>query len=63
MNEATPILDIDKIVKKDKLTDKEKSCLVYGYARGLAQSVKEQGLFKDWKIEEIISEYLKGISS
>lgn len=43
---------------KQQLTDREKYCIVYEYARRMAEEAKEQGLFKDLTIEEIIELYL-----
>lgn len=39
-----------------KLTDMEKACIVYGYV--LAEEAKEQGLFKELTVEEVIQLFL-----
>lgn len=41
-----------------KLTDMEKACIVYGYVRRMAEEAKEQGLFKDLTVEEVIQLFL-----
>lgn len=40
------------------LTQKEKALILYGYTYRLAQEAKEEGLFKDLTIKEIINLYL-----
>lgn len=40
------------------LTQKEKALILYGYTYRLAQEAKEEGLFKDLTIKEIIDLYL-----
>lgn len=42
----------------NNLTEKEKALLLYGYTFRLAQEAKEDGLFKDLTIKEIIDLYL-----
>lgn len=41
------------------LTDREKACVIYGYAWRMAEEDKEQGFFKDFSIEELIHIFLK----
>ena len=43
---------------KRQLTAQEKVCVIYGYVRRLAEEAKEQGLFKDCSLEEVIRLYL-----
>lgn len=43
---------------KQPLTDREKACIMYGYARRMAEEGKEQGLFKDFSVEELIYIFL-----
>lgn len=42
----------------ESLTDKEKTCLIYGFIRGLAVSDKESDLFKDLTLDELVDYYL-----
>ena len=40
------------------LTEKEKALFLYGYTFRLAQEAKEDGLFKDLTVKDIIDLYL-----
>ena len=46
------------IVRKQILTDREKACLIYGYARRMAEEAKEQGLFQDMPLDAVIHVFL-----
>lgn len=43
------------------LTDREKVCIIYGYTRRMAEESKEQGLFKDFSVDEVIMLFLGDI--
>lgn len=44
---------------KRQFTDREKLCIVYGYIRRMAEEAKEQGLFKDLTVDEVIRLYIR----
>lgn len=37
------------------LTGREKACILYGYIRRMAEESKEQGLFKDLSLADVMS--------
>ena len=40
------------------LTEREKACLVYGYARRMAEEAKAEGLFEDLSLDAVIHLFL-----
>lgn len=44
------------------LTDREKSCIVYGYVWRIAEEAKERGLFKDLSIKDVIQIFFESHS-
>lgn len=52
---------VDLVSNKTKsppLTDREKTCIIYGYTRRMAEEAKEQGLFKDLSVNDVIRLFL-----
>lgn len=45
---------------RQPLTDREKICIIYGYTRRMAEESKEQGLFQDLSVDEVITLFLGG---
>ena len=43
---------------KYQFTAQEKVCVVYGYVRRMAEESKQQGLFKDYTIEDVMQLFL-----
>ena len=39
---------------KQPLTDREKACIICGYMGRIAEESKEEGLFKDLSVEEVM---------
>lgn len=38
----------------------KKICIIYGYTRRMAEESKEQGLFQDLSVDEVITLFLGG---